>query len=207
MLARFDYWGRNLITLVWTAGEGLGSSKNGIADPIMAGDVKMNNLGVGAHNPGEVTAEDDIYEQYKKRMMLGYRYRPNPLVFSLLIFSPNNWRFVQYMINVVFTNEFSCVTLLFPPYRTILGKHTIEQPCCGKPLPSFKKYSQVRCWSINDLVSFCTLKIVWILLSVNCGISVLDEYDLSLNSSEYNIRVPFHALHFLFFFPVLMIEN
>ena len=28
----------------------------------------------------EVSAEDDIYEQYKKRMMLGYRYRPNPLV-------------------------------------------------------------------------------------------------------------------------------
>lgn len=61
-------------------GEGLGSSGSGISDPIMAGNVKMNNLGVGANNPGEVTAEDDIYEQYKKRMMLGYRYRPNPLV-------------------------------------------------------------------------------------------------------------------------------
>lgn len=61
-------------------GEGLGSSKNGIANPIMAGDVKTNNLGVGANNPGEVLPEDDIYEQYKKRMMLGYRHRPNPLV-------------------------------------------------------------------------------------------------------------------------------
>lgn len=46
----------------------------------MAGDVKKDNLGVGAVKPGEVTAEDDIYEQYKKRMMLGYKYRPNPLV-------------------------------------------------------------------------------------------------------------------------------
>jgi len=46
----------------------------------MAGNVKKNNLGVGAQEPGEVTSEDDIYEQYKKRMMLGYRYRPNPLV-------------------------------------------------------------------------------------------------------------------------------
>nr|GLL40881.1 SURP and G-patch domain-containing protein 1-like protein [Ipomoea trifida] len=63
----------------WREGEGLGSSRSGIADPITAGDVKSNNLGVGAHNPGEVTPEDDIYEQYKKRMMLGYRYRPNPL--------------------------------------------------------------------------------------------------------------------------------
>lgn len=46
----------------------------------MAGDVKKDNLGVGAHNPGEVLPEDDIYEQYKKRMMLGYKHRPNPMV-------------------------------------------------------------------------------------------------------------------------------
>lgn len=46
----------------------------------MAGDVKKDNLGVGAVQPGEVSAEDDIYEQYKKRMMLGYKHRPNPLV-------------------------------------------------------------------------------------------------------------------------------
>ncbi len=74
---------------MWIAGEGLGSSKNGIADPIMAGNVKIDNLGVGAHNPGDVTPEDDIYEQYKKRMMLGYRYRPNPLVFPSILFNPN----------------------------------------------------------------------------------------------------------------------
>lgn len=67
-------------SLCETAGEGLGSSKSGIADPITAGNVKSNNLGVGASQPGEVTPEDDIYEQYKKRMMLGYKYRPNPLV-------------------------------------------------------------------------------------------------------------------------------
>ncbi|XP_012065529.1 SURP and G-patch domain-containing protein 1-like protein isoform X2 [Jatropha curcas] len=70
---------RLLSKMGWKEGEGLGSGKGGIADPIMAGNVKMNNLGVGAHHPGEVTPEDDIYEQYKKRMMLGYRYRPNPL--------------------------------------------------------------------------------------------------------------------------------
>ncbi|WCJ18966.1 SURP and G-patch domain-containing protein 1-like protein [Euphorbia peplus] len=63
----------------WKEGEGLGSSRSGMSDPIMAGNVKKDNLGVGAHAPGEVTAEDDIYEQYKKRMMLGYKYRPNPL--------------------------------------------------------------------------------------------------------------------------------
>ncbi|XVF79595.1 hypothetical protein PTKIN_Ptkin15bG0001800 [Pterospermum kingtungense] len=75
-----DNVGHKLLSKMgWKEGEGLGSSNKGISDPIMAGDVKMNNLGVGAHQPGEVTADDDIYEQYKKRMMLGYRYRPNPL--------------------------------------------------------------------------------------------------------------------------------
>ena len=71
-----------LILVTKFTGEGLGSGKGGRADPVEAGSVKVNNLGVGAAQPGEVSAEDDIYEQYKKRMMLGYRYRPNPLVSS-----------------------------------------------------------------------------------------------------------------------------
>lgn len=70
---------RLLSKMGWKEGEGLGSSRSGIADPIMAGNVKKDNLGVGASQPGEVTPDDDIYEQYKKRMMLGYRHRPNPL--------------------------------------------------------------------------------------------------------------------------------
>ncbi|CAI0428053.1 unnamed protein product [Linum tenue] len=70
---------RLLSKMGWREGEGLGSSRSGMADPIMAGNVKKDNLGVGAQQPGEVTPEDDIYEQYKKRMMLGYRHRPNPL--------------------------------------------------------------------------------------------------------------------------------
>ncbi|XP_006660496.2 SURP and G-patch domain-containing protein 1-like protein [Oryza brachyantha] len=75
-----DNIGHKLLSKMgWREGEGLGSERSGRADPIMAGDVKKDHLGVGAVQPGEVTAEDDIYEQYKKRMMLGYRYRPNPL--------------------------------------------------------------------------------------------------------------------------------
>ncbi|PWA56148.1 G-patch domain-containing protein [Artemisia annua] len=70
---------RLLSKMGWKEGEGLGSSRSGIADPIMAGNVKKDHLGVGASQPGEVTPDDDIYEQYKKRMMLGYRHRPNPL--------------------------------------------------------------------------------------------------------------------------------
>ncbi|XP_047322221.1 SURP and G-patch domain-containing protein 1-like protein isoform X2 [Impatiens glandulifera] len=75
-----DNVGHKLLSKMgWKEGEGLGSSRSGIANPIMAGDVKLNNLGVGASQPGEVVPEDDIYEQYKKRMMLGYKHRPNPL--------------------------------------------------------------------------------------------------------------------------------
>ncbi|RLN33224.1 SURP and G-patch domain-containing protein 1-like protein [Panicum miliaceum] len=75
-----DNIGHKLLSKMgWREGEGLGSERRGRADPIMAGDVKKDNLGVGAVKPGEITSEDDIYEQYKKRMMLGYRYRPNPL--------------------------------------------------------------------------------------------------------------------------------
>lgn len=81
IITLYDNFSLNIyITYVLLAGEGLGSDKSGRAIPVLAGNVKLDNLGVGAHQPGEVTPEDDIYEQYKKRMMLGYRYRPNPLV-------------------------------------------------------------------------------------------------------------------------------
>lgn len=88
---------------MWTSGEGLGSSRRGISDPIMAGNVKKDNLGVGAQQPGEVTPEDDIYEQYKKRMMLGYRHRPNPLVL-LFSFSSHSLlpQFDFYFYNFLF---------------------------------------------------------------------------------------------------------
>eukprot|EP00252_Welwitschia_mirabilis_P024286 TRINITY_DN715_c0_g1_i3.p1 TRINITY_DN715_c0_g1~~TRINITY_DN715_c0_g1_i3.p1 ORF type:complete len:253 (+),score=65.10 TRINITY_DN715_c0_g1_i3:56-814(+) len=80
MKIQADNVGHKLLSKMgWKEGEGLGSSRTGRADPVQAGNVKSNNLGIGAENPGEVTPDDDIYEQYKKRMMLGYRYRPNPL--------------------------------------------------------------------------------------------------------------------------------
>ncbi|KAI3788764.1 hypothetical protein L2E82_01539 [Cichorium intybus] len=53
-------------------GEELGCSRSDIPDPIMGGNVEKDNLGVGASQPGELTPDDDIYEQYKKRIMVGY---------------------------------------------------------------------------------------------------------------------------------------
>ncbi|XP_050367064.1 SURP and G-patch domain-containing protein 1-like protein isoform X1 [Argentina anserina] len=56
------------------------NSKDEMPPPAsLQGNVKKDNLGVGAQQPGEMTPEDDIYEQYKKLMMLGYCHRPNPL--------------------------------------------------------------------------------------------------------------------------------
>lgn len=93
------------------AGEGLGSGKSGRADPVMAGGVKRDHLGVGATRPDEVSQEDDIYEQYKKRMMLGYRHRPNPLVcfisfLKLLIFSYHVCSGATVMLLVEFSLSF-----------------------------------------------------------------------------------------------------
>lgn len=36
--------------------------------------------GLGEDKPGEVQSEDDEFDLYRKRMMLAYRFRPNPLV-------------------------------------------------------------------------------------------------------------------------------
>ena len=39
----------------------------------------MDRLGLGA-NTGQAEEDDDEFDQYRKRMMLAYRFRPNPLV-------------------------------------------------------------------------------------------------------------------------------
>jgi len=68
-----------LAKMGWSEGQGLGAGNRGMVTPIQAGEVKTQPLGIGAAEVGEVKEDDDIYEQYKKRMMLGYKHRPNPL--------------------------------------------------------------------------------------------------------------------------------
>lgn len=41
-----------------------------------------DKAGLGQEKPDGVTEEDDEFEIYRKRMMLAYRFRPNPLVSS-----------------------------------------------------------------------------------------------------------------------------
>ena len=36
--------------------------------------------GLGIEKPDDVRGDDDEFDAYRKRMMLAYRFRPNPLV-------------------------------------------------------------------------------------------------------------------------------
>ncbi len=40
----------------------------------------MEGRGLGIERPAELTKDDDEFDAYRKRMMLAYRFRPNPLV-------------------------------------------------------------------------------------------------------------------------------
>ncbi|KAH0928759.1 hypothetical protein HID58_014486 [Brassica napus] len=58
-----DIVGHKLLSKMgWKEGAYLEAPER-VWDPLMAGDVKTNNLGVGASAPGEVNPEDAIYEQ------------------------------------------------------------------------------------------------------------------------------------------------
>ncbi|XP_046441957.1 SURP and G-patch domain-containing protein 1-like isoform X2 [Daphnia pulex] len=62
----------------WTEGEGLGIGGSGITTPVNA--TRRNEAqGLGAIKPEDLTSNDNEYDAYRKRMMLAYRFRPNPL--------------------------------------------------------------------------------------------------------------------------------
>ena len=46
----------------------------------LRGNTSVDGRGIGVERPAELTKEDDEYDAYRKRMMLAYRFRPNPLV-------------------------------------------------------------------------------------------------------------------------------
>eukprot|EP00658_Telonema_sp_P-2_P061877 TRINITY_DN50546_c0_g2_i1.p1 TRINITY_DN50546_c0_g2~~TRINITY_DN50546_c0_g2_i1.p1 ORF type:complete len:264 (+),score=55.96 TRINITY_DN50546_c0_g2_i1:120-911(+) len=64
----------------WTAATpGLGAGNTGIAAPIQAIGQTMSKFGIGVPvNTHEPQAGDDDFTLYRKRMMLGYKHRPNP---------------------------------------------------------------------------------------------------------------------------------
>ncbi|KAK4883540.1 hypothetical protein RN001_006859 [Aquatica leii] len=64
--------------LGWSEGQGLGANACGIVEPVNKGPVSDQNQGLGLANP-IMENNDDEYDAYRKRMMLAYRFRPNPL--------------------------------------------------------------------------------------------------------------------------------
>ncbi|XP_034469835.1 SURP and G-patch domain-containing protein 1 [Hippoglossus hippoglossus] len=70
---------RMLMKMGWKDGDGLGSDGQGIKAPVNKGTTAMNGAGFGVDRPAELGKNDDEYDAYRKRMMLAYRFRPNPL--------------------------------------------------------------------------------------------------------------------------------
>ena len=49
------------------------------------GQKSADKTGLGVNAPHNLEQDDDEFDAYRKRMMLAYRFRPNPLVsFNLL---------------------------------------------------------------------------------------------------------------------------
>lgn len=63
----------------WEEGKGLGAEGQGRAAPINATGSNNTALGVGAAAPHKPAEGDDSFEEFRKRMMLSYRFRPNPM--------------------------------------------------------------------------------------------------------------------------------
>ncbi|XP_041086775.1 SURP and G-patch domain-containing protein 1-like isoform X2 [Polyodon spathula] len=68
-----------LMKMGWKEGDGLGSDGQGIKNPVNRGTTAVDGAGFGVDRPAELSKDDDEYDAFRKRMMLAYRFRPNPL--------------------------------------------------------------------------------------------------------------------------------
>lgn len=65
--------------LGWKEGQGLGTDGGGIVDPVNKAPQRDGNQGLGVASAATPEECDNEYDAYRKRMMLAYRFRPNPL--------------------------------------------------------------------------------------------------------------------------------
>ncbi|XP_031418963.1 SURP and G-patch domain-containing protein 1 [Clupea harengus] len=68
-----------LMKMGWKEGDGLGSEGQGIKNPVHKGQTAVDGAGFGVDRPADLSKNDDEYDAFRKRMMLAYRFRPNPL--------------------------------------------------------------------------------------------------------------------------------
>ncbi|XP_034938966.1 arginine-glutamic acid dipeptide repeats protein [Chelonus insularis] len=65
--------------LGWSEGQGLGSEGSGRTEPVNKATTRLDSAGLGTERPDNISRDDDEFDAYRKRMMLAYRFRPNPL--------------------------------------------------------------------------------------------------------------------------------
>eukprot|EP00611_Tribonema_gayanum_P020848 TRINITY_DN3898_c0_g2_i1.p3 TRINITY_DN3898_c0_g2~~TRINITY_DN3898_c0_g2_i1.p3 ORF type:complete len:184 (+),score=75.24 TRINITY_DN3898_c0_g2_i1:959-1510(+) len=63
----------------WKEGEGLGKEGSGASAPVNMAGAGPAGSGVGATATDAAEGDDDEFDSYRKRMMLAYKFRPNPL--------------------------------------------------------------------------------------------------------------------------------
>lgn len=80
---------------------------------ILRGKQSFDQAGLGADKPAEVKKADSEYELYRKRMMLAYRFRPNPLVRVVL------WHCKLFIIIII-------------PHRITQEDHTTDSNVCNQ---------------------------------------------------------------------------
>lgn len=76
-----DNIGYQMLQKLGWKGEGtaLGASGSGITEPVNKATQRDNHQGLGIENVEAPNENDNEYDAYRKRMMLAYRFRPNPL--------------------------------------------------------------------------------------------------------------------------------
>lgn len=87
----------------------------------LRGSANSDKKGLGTTVPHDLGKEDNEYDAYRKRMMLAYRFRPNPLVRNercVLVFTKNPLNFqTKKNILLLFTykvSSFYCQTKCVP---------------------------------------------------------------------------------------------
>ena len=63
----------------WQEGQGLGAQQQGIVAPVNKGRSSLDSTGIGSNVTRDIKPNDDEFSLYRKRMMLAYKFRPNPL--------------------------------------------------------------------------------------------------------------------------------